>query len=630
MKQSAEKIRNIAIIAHVDHGKTTLVDAILKQSNTFRANEEIMNQTQILDSGELEREKAITITAKNISVNYEDYKINIIDTPGHADFGGEVERTLNMAEGCILLVDAQEGPMIQTRVVLKKALELGLTPIVVINKIDKKLADVSKTVDKIQDLFLELATSEDQLEFPILYAISREGKVFTEMPSGDLTIPDSTTGNVYPLLETIINAIPAPIGDPSGSFQMQISSLQYDNHQGTLLIGKIKRGSISVGDPVVLVSTDSENQPTVQGKVKILYVRKGLNFEEVESASVGEIIAVVGIDSSAIGATLCALDNPDPLPALSISPPSIEVKFEANTSPFVGKEGEFVTARLLSKRLNREAQTNVNISIAQSTSGSFSVLVRGELQLSILVETLRREGYEFQIRKPSIIMKEIDGKKMEPLEDLTIEVPEEFTSNVIQELSNRDAELVSMNEESNKTYFEYRILTRKLLGLRSDLFVQTKGKLIMNSAFSEYVPFKEGKDAHRNGVLISSATGETRDYSLNTIQERGTLFVRASEQVYEGMVIGINKYEEDLEVNPIKERKRSGVRVSHAVITISNVREPMPLTLEFAISFLGEDELLEVTPKNLRLRKKYLTQQERDWSKRKNLTEFAKKQMGIS
>lgn len=630
MNQTAEKIRNIAIIAHVDHGKTTLVDAILKQSNTFRENEDMMSQTQILDSGELEREKAITITAKNISVTYDGYKINIIDTPGHADFGGEVERTLNMAEGCILLVDAQEGPMIQTRVVLKKALELGLKPIVVINKIDKKLADTAKTIDKVQDLFLELASDESQLEFPILYAISREGKVFTEMPSGDLTVPDSIDGTVYPLLDTIVNVIPHPSGDPDGSFQMQISSLQYDNHQGTLLIGKIKRGQVKVGDPVILVSTDPENQPTQQGKVKILFVRKGLGFDLVESASAGEIIAIAGIESSAIGATLCSLDNPDPLPALAISPPSIEVKFEANTSPFVGKEGEFVTARLLSKRLNREAQTNVNISIKQSTSGSFSVMVRGELQLSILIETLRREGYEFQIRKPSIIMKKIDGKIMEPQEELSIEVPEEFTSNVIQELSNRDAELVSMKEESKKVFFEYKILTRKLLGLRSELFVQTKGKLIMNSAFSEYVPFKTGKDSHRNGVLISSATGETRDYSLNTIQERGTLFVGSSEQVYEGMIIGINKYEEDLEVNPTKERKKSGVRVSHAIITISNVRAPKILTLEFAVSFLAEDELLEVTPKSLRLRKQFLTQQERDWSKRKTLTEFAKKQMGIS
>lgn len=630
MKHEKSKLRNVAIIAHVDHGKTTLVDAILKQTNVFRANEAEMSQEQILDSGDLERERGITISAKNIAVQYGDYRINIIDTPGHADFGGEVERTLNMAEGCILVVDAQEGPMIQTRVVLRKALEMGLKPIVVINKIDKKYADPKGVISKVQDLFLTLAHREDQLEFPVFYAIAKEGKVFAELPDGTPETYGQNQGDVKPLLDKIIEYVPETNGSEAEPFQMQISSLEFDSHNGRYLIGKISRGAVKKDASVVLVANDEHLKVNIQGRVKKLLVREGLKFKEVAEAGVGEIAAVVGIDSTAIGATLCDTQNPDPLPSIKISPPSIEVKIEPNTSPFVGRDGKFVTASQLSRRLEIENDLNVSIDIEPGEGGSSSVFVRGELQLSILIETLRREGYEMQVRKPRIVFKEIDGVKMEPMEELNIEVAEDASSIVIQELTQREAELVDMQTRNGKVVFDYKILTRKLLGLRNILVTQTKGNLVFNSAFLEYVPYAEKREAFKKGVLISSAQGEAREYSLNTIQERGVLFVKPSEEVYEGMIIGINKYENDLEVNPTKERQKTGVRMNHAEITLTSLQPPMQLTLENALVMLADDEMLEVTPHNLRLRKVYLTKTQREWSKRKNLTTYAKQQMGIS
>jgi GTP-binding protein len=627
---SQDKIRNVAIIAHVDHGKTTLVDAILKQTNVFRSNEEEMKQTQILDSGDLERERGITISAKNIAVTYGDYRINIIDTPGHADFGGEVERTLNMAESCILVVDAQEGPMIQTRVVLRKALELGLRPIVVINKIDKKFAETKNVLSRIQDLFLTLAHREDQLEFPVFYAIAKEGKVFTHLPEGNAESFAAIAGDVKPLLDKIIEYVPPTVGDVTAPFQMQVSSLEFDSHNGRYLIGKIRRGIVKKDDPVVLVADDEHLKVNERGRVKKLMIREGLKFIDVPSAGVGEIVAIVGVDSTAIGATLCDFNNPDPVPTMKISPPSIEVKIEPNTSPFVGRDGKFVTASQLSRRLEIENDLNVSIDIKPGEGGSSSVFVRGELQLSILVETLRREGYEMQVRKPTIVYKKIDGVVMEPIEELSIEVSEEVGSTVIQELTQREAELVDMHSKSGKTFFEYKILTRKLLGLRNVLVTQTKGNLVFNSAFLDYVPFEEKREAFKRGMLISSSQGEAREYSLNTIQERGSLFVKPSDQVYEGMIIGINKYENDLEVNPTKERQKTGVRMNHAEITLTSLQPPMQLTLENALTLLSDDEMLEVTPSSLRLRKIYLTKTQREWSKRKNLTAFAKQQMGIS
>jgi len=622
------KIRNIAIIAHVDHGKTTLVDAFLKQSHIFRDNQDEMNQEMILDSGELEREKGITITAKNIAVRYGEYKINIIDTPGHADFGGEVERTLNMADGCLLLVDAQEGVMPQTKFVLKRALELGLKPIVVINKIDKKFANPPKVLTRLHDLFLQLATEVEQLEFPVFYAIGREGKVFKEIPKEDLTIANSIPGDMSPLLDEIINYIPAPVGDENGPLQMQITTLQYDSHMGRFLIGKIRRGKAKVGDSVVIIHHDQENAPKETGKIKSIRVREGLGFEEVESASAGEIIAISGIESKAIGGTLCISTNVEALPTIKISNPSVQIKFEANTSPFMGKEGKFVTAKLLQQRLEKEIETNISLKITKGDAGSYYVAGRGELQLSILIETMRREGYEFQVRKPEVLFQEINGVKSEPIEEVIIDVPDEYQGTVQSSLSERKAELLDMEIDNGQVKFTYKILTRNLLGLRNILLTSTKGNAVINNFLLGYVPFTTQPEIFRRGVLISSEAGTAMGYSLNTVQERGDLFVEPGTQLYAGMIIGMNKYEMDLEVNPTKERQKSAVRMKHDEITQTVLKAIKPVTLEFALLFLAKDEILEVTPKNLRLRKAFLTKTERDWSKRKSLTDFAKQKMG--
>lgn len=633
-----DKIRNIAIIAHVDHGKTTLVDAFLKQSKIFRDNQEEMNQEMILDSGELEREKGITIRAKNVSVRYKDYKINIIDTPGHADFGGEVERTLNMAEGCLLLVDAQEGPMPQTKFVLKKALELGLKPMLVINKIDKKFASPKKIMEKANDLFLALATDPDQLEFPVFYAIGRQGKVFKELPEGKLDSEGNLTfdhieADVTSLLDSIIENIPSPKGDRSEALQMQVNSLEFDTHLGRLLIGKIKRGTVKIGDSVVVLHNDQPDSAKDMGKVKSIKLREGLGYVDVESASAGEIIAITGIESKAIGGTLCIVSKQEPLPTIKISNPSVQIKFEANTSPLMGKEGRFVTAKLLQQRLEREAENNISLKITKGDGGAYFVAGRGELQLSILIETMRREGFEFQVRRPEVIFQEVDGVKSEPLEEVIIDVPSEYQGTVTSSLSERKAELVNMELDtasaSGQVRFTYKLLTRNLLGLRNQLLTATKGNLVMNNFLIGYVPYTQQEEIYRKGVLLSSDNGVAMGYSLNTIQERGELFIEPSTQVYEGMIIGINKYDADLEVNPTKERQKSAVRMKHDEITQTALKSIKLLTLEYALLFMNKDEMLEVTPKSLRLRKVYLTKTERDWSKRSNLTDYAKKQMGI-
>lgn len=622
MEQS--KIRNIAIIAHVDHGKTTLVDAFLKQSHVFRENQEEMNQSMILDTGDLEREKGITIKAKNISVEYNGFHINIIDTPGHADFGGEVERTLNMAEGCLVIVDAQEGPMPQTRFVLKKALEFKLKPIVVINKIDKPASDINKTLSKIQDLFLQLATEDEQLEFPVFYAIARDGKVWAEIPS-DINTP----ADIKTLLDKIIEYVPAPSGSLSQPFQMQITSVDYDAHVGNYLIGKINRGKIVIDDAVVVAtpgSSDDDDKPEIlaRGRVKQILIKRGLGFEDVESANAGEIVALIGIDSRAIGATVCKPDIVEPLPVIKISDPSVRIKIEANTSPFVGKDGEFVTAKQLQQRLEKEAVQNISLNIEKTDQGSFYVAGRGDLQVSVLLEELRRENFELQVRRPEVIIKEIDGVKMEPLEELFIEVPEEYAGVVLTTVNSHKGEMISMETENNRTFFSYKILTANLLGLRNILLTDTKGNLVMHNSLLEYVEMTPKTEFFRRGALISSETGVTSAYALNTIQERGELFVIPAVDVYEGMIVGINKYEEDMEVNPTKERAKSGVRRNQAEITQIQLKSAKQLTLEFALFFLAKDEILEVTPKHLRLRKQYLTKTERIWSKRKKLPEIAK------
>lgn len=614
------RIRNIAIIAHVDHGKTTLVDAFLKQTHVFRENQEEMQQSMILDTGDLEREKGITIKAKNVSVKYNGFHINIIDTPGHADFGGEVERTLNMADGCLIIVDAQEGPMPQTRFVLKKALEFQLKPIVVINKIDKTTADLTKTLSKIQDLFLQLATEESQLDFPVFYAIARDGKVWDEVPE-DMT----EHGDIKVLLDKIIEYVPSPQGDVNATLQMQITSVEFDAHIGNLLIGKINRGTVNIDDSVVVALPGPE--VIAKGRVKQIMVKQGLAMESITQAKAGEIVALVGIDSRSIGATVNSAEVVDPLPIIQISEPSVRIKIEPNTSPFVGKDGEFVTAKQLQQRLEREAAQNISLNIEKTDQGAFYVAGRGDLQLSILLEELRREGYELQVRRPEVITKIIDGKKYEPLEELFIEVPEEYEGSVLNIVSGRKGELISMDKDNGRTTFNYKILTANLLGLRNILITETKGNLIMHNSLLEFVESTERVDFFRRGVLISSDTGVTSAYALNTIQERGELFVKPATEVYEGMIIGINKYEEDMEVNPTKERAKSGVRRNQAEITQIQLKASKQLTLEFALFFIAKDEILEVTPKNIRLRKKYLTKTERIWSKRKNLSEVAKQSL---
>jgi GTP-binding protein len=623
-----ENIRNVAIIAHVDHGKTTLVDALMKQTHLFRENQEEMEQERILDTGDLEREKGITINAKNISIFYRDTKINIIDTPGHADFGGEVERTLNMADSCLLLVDAQEGVMPQTKFVLKRALSLGLRVVVVINKIDKKLADCDKTLNKIQDLFLELATDPAQLDFPVYYGISREGKVFTEIPEGDLTKANSTEGDILPVLDEIVDGMPAPTGDSDGAFQMQITSLEYNSHLGRYLIGKVKRGSISNGDPIVVLKKDEDDEiERTQGRVKGLFTRNGLTWAPIEKASVGDIVAIAGVESLSIGATVCSLDKEEVLPEIDITPPSVRVKFQANTSPFAGKEGEYVTAKQLAQRLEQEKNLNVGLKIESENENTHYVSGRGELQLSILVEQLRREGYEFQLSKPEIILQEIDGKVSEPLEELIIITADEYLSVITQEVSERKGSLINIESNNGQSTFTFDILTRNLIGLHRVLMNATKGTALINSYIKKYVPYTNQEDLFRKGVIVSMASGTALDYALTSIQERGKLFIKGSTEVYEGIIIGINNHEEDLEVNPCKARKKTNVRMSHAEVTEINLKSTIPLTVEFALAFINDDELIEVTPKNLRLRKKLLSQTERVWANRKNLTAYAKQQL---
>lgn len=615
-------IRNIAVIAHVDHGKTTLIDAFLKQSNIFRENQEEMSQEMIMDSGELEREKGITIKAKNASIRFGEYKINIIDTPGHADFGGEVERTLNMADGCLLIVDAQEGPMPQTKFVLKKAFELGLKVILVINKIDKSYANPDRALHQVSDLFLNLAQNDDQLDFPTFYAIGREGKVWDKKPT-DFNEPS----DIKPLLEEVIKFVPQPKGDVNDKLQMQICSLEFDAHMGRLLVGRINRGSIKIGDNVTALYPFTNEKNT--GKVKHILVKEGLAYTPVDEAGVGEIVAIAGIETTAIGGTLCDSTKLDPLPPIKISEPAVQVKFEANTSPLVGQEGKFVTAKQVQQRLDKEAEINIGLKITKTDGGGYIVAGRGELQLSILIETLRREGYEFQIRKPEVVLTQENGIDMEPREEVSIDVPEQYQGVVTTAMAERKGELQDLQIEGGQARFTYNILTRNLLGLRHELISLTKGNLVINNVVIDHVPYVPQPEMYRKGVLISMDNGIAMGYSLNTIQERGDLFIPGGTRVYEGMIIGINKFDQDLEVNPTKEREKSGVRMKHDEITQTSLRPLKQLTLDYAILFLKSDEMLEVTPQSLRLRKVFLTKTERDWSKRQNLTDFAKKQMGM-
>jgi GTP-binding protein len=613
-----ENIRNIAIIAHVDHGKTSLVDSLMKQAHIFRDNQKEMGEQLILDSGELEREKGITIRAKNISIPYKGYKINIIDTPGHADFGGEVERTLSMADGCILLVDAQEGPMPQTRFVTKKAFELGLRPIVLINKIDKSFANPQRALDRVTDLILSLATDESQLDFSVLYGIGRVGKIFSTLPEGDLTKAGELDATLEPLLQAIIKQVPAPKGDITAPFQMQVNGMEYDPHVGRYLIGKISRGTVKKGDSIILMHDQDGTVKTSNGKAEKILTREGIEFVEVDKATAGEIIALAGIDVSGIGGTICDNKNPDMLPPLKLSNPSVKITFEANTSPLAGKEGKFVTMKLVQQRLELEKENNVGLTIRKIDESSSTVEGRGELQLSILIETLRREGYEFQVRKPEVVMHKEGDVLMEPLEELYIDVPEDYVGVITQALSSRNAVLGTMDVENGQAHFIYKILTRNLLGLRLVLLTATKGNVIMNNFLSGYVPVTKQPEIYRKGVLIGTETGKAIAYAINTVQERGDLFIVPGDEVYEGMIIGINKYPEDLDVNPAKAKHASSVRQSSAVTTDVKVKAPIQMSLEFALSFMAKDEMLEVTPVNLRLRKVHLSKSQREVQKRRD------------
>ena len=602
-------IRNIAIIAHVDHGKTTLLDGLLKQSNTFRSNQAEMAQTLIMDSGEQERERGITITAKQTTVYYQpadaesavDYKINIIDTPGHADFSGEVERTLNMADGVLLVVDAQEGPMPQTKFVLSKALELGLTPVVIINKIDKPARRIAEVEDELADLFLELATDESQLKYPVYYAVAREGKAWVALPS-DASQPAS----LAPIFQAIISHIPAPqVAD--GPFQMLVTALQYDTFLGKYAIGRIHRGVAQRGQALTLIKTDGT---TTNAKIDKLFISRGLAKEEVSEAGAGDIVYIVGAADAHIGETLASRDQPEALPVMAVEAPTISMYLGPNTSPMKGREGEFTTSRQIGDRLQRELETNVALRVAESGIG-FVVSGRGELHLSVLIETMRREGYEFEVGRPEVVTITKDGSEQEPVEELLVEVGPEFVGVVSQELGKRKAELRKQEQTaSGATRMTYTITTRALIGLRNRLLTDTKGTVIMYSLPHGYQPVSGALPRTRNGVLIAFEPGTTTPYALQAAEARGELFVGAGTEVYAGMIVGLNNRPDDLEINVCKAKHLTNMRSKSSDGTVQ-LTPHTQLSLEQSIDFIEDDELLEVTPHALRLRKKYLDANER-------------------
>ena len=589
---TSENLRNIAIIAHVDHGKTTLVDAMLKQSHVFRSNEQVAER--VMDSGDLERERGITILSKNTSIMYKDIKINIVDTPGHADFGGEVERVLNMVDGVVLLVDAFEGPMPQTKYVLRKALEQKLKPIVVINKIDRPDQRVEDVYDEVLELFMELGADDDQLDFPVIYATAREGIAKYEMADDN--------DNLEPLMETIIKEIPAPHGDAEGPLQMMVTTLEADDYVGRVAIGRIIRGSVKTNQGVVLINGDQETKARV-GKV---FVYQGLKRVEVPSAGMGEIIALTGLGDVSIGYTVADAENPEALPTINIDEPTLSMTFGVNTSPFAGREGQFVTSRHLRDRLFKEVETNVSMKVEETDSAdTFKVSGRGELHLSILIETMRREGYELQVGKPEVVYKTINGQLCEPLENLTIEVPQEYMGTVMESLGTRKAELSNMSEVSGYMRMEFVIPARGLIGFRSELLTNTKGNGIMNHVFHGYVPYKGDIPGRSRGSLVAFEQGETTGYGIYTLQDRGTMFISPNQQVYEGMIVGENSREMDIDINPCKKKNVSNMRTSSSDEAIRLV-PPRILSLEQALEYINEDELVEVTPENIRLRKAVL------------------------
>ena len=607
-KRKIMNLRNVAIIAHVDHGKTTLVDGLLKQSKTFRENEAAFSQTLIMDSNDQERERGITILAKNTAVQYGDVKINIIDTPGHADFGGAVERTLNMADGAILVIDAHEGPMPQTKFVLKKALEIGLRMIVVINKIDKQNAQIKHVIDKTHDLFLDLATDVDQLEFPIYFAIAREGKAWKEVPENMTEKADLTD-----IFEAIVNHVPAPEVEANKPFQMLVTSLESDSFQGKHAVGRIKRGFIKPGQTITLIKKDGS---TELSRIDKVYVAQGLKKMEVTEAPAGEIVSLTGIKNAGIGDTVADSENPEALPTIEIEEPTLKMSVAANTSPFAGKEGQFVTGRQILERIKKELETNVSMSMEMGDHGDYILSGRGELHLSVFIETLRREGYELEVGKPQVITKEIDGVKCEPMEELTIDVGTEYVGAVTAEVGRRKGVLVSQEENTDgTTRLTFEISTRGILGLRNQLLTLSRGTAILNSIFTKFQPVGASIPKLRNGAIIAHESGKAVGYGLYNAQGRGIVFIKPQTQVYEGMIVGLNSREGDLEVNVTKEKKLTNVRASSSDEALT-LTPPTIFTLEQSLDFLEDDELLEVTPKNLRLRKKILNKTARHRSQK--------------
>jgi GTP-binding protein len=606
--QDPKNIRNIAIIAHVDHGKTTMVDGLLKQSNTFRTNQAEMDQSLIMDSGDQEHERGITITAKQTSVYYGDYKINIIDTPGHADFSGEVERTLNMADGVILVVDAQEGPMPQTKFVLSKALELGLKPIVLINKIDKPSRRIDEVEDEVANLFLELAVDDSQLHYPTYFAIGRDGKSWKEIPEN----PDAPA-DLTPIFEAIINDIPAPSVDADKPLQLLVTALQYDSFLGKYAIGRLSRGGIKKGQQVTLIKRDGTHHA---GKIEKVFAYRGLNREEIDLAVAGDIVALTGISNVHIGETIADKDQPEALPVIDVEAPTLSMYLGPNTSPLKGKEAEFNTSRQIGDRLQKELETNVSLRVRDDGIG-FVVSGRGELHLSVLIETLRREGFEFEVGRPQVVTIEQDGQIMEPVEELLVEVTGEYIGAVSQELGTRRAALVKQEQTSSgATRSTYILPTRALIGLRNLLLTATKGTIIMHGLPHGYQPLGPKLQQTRNGALLATESGSTTAYALDNAESRGTLFIGPGVTVYQGMIVGQYNRQGDLDVNVCRGKQLTNMRTSSSDGTVQ-LTPHTQLSLEQSIDFIEDDELLEVTPKSLRLRKRFLDPNQRKRSSKK-------------
>ena len=595
-----KKIKNVAIIAHVDHGKTTLVDQLLKQSGTFRENEAV--DERVMDSNAIEKERGITILAKTTAINYKDYRINILDTPGHADFGGEVERIMNMVDGVLLVVDAYEGAMPQTRFVLKKAFEAGAKPIVVINKVDKPSARCSKVLDEILDLFIELGADEEQLDFKVIYASALNG---TCSFSEDLS---TQTEGFSEILDTILEEIPEPTGDNDKPLQFQPALLDYNEFVGRIGIGRVHNGTIKTGEMVTCCRLDGT---TKQFRIQKLFGFYGYNRIEIESAEAGDVIAIAGLSDISVGETVCDTTNIVPLPVLHIDEPTLQMTFGANSSPFVGRDGKIVTARKIEERLFRETQKDVSLKVEPATNDSFLVSGRGELHLGILIENMRREGFELEVSKPSVIIKEVDGVKMEPYEDLQIEVPEESVGSVIEKLGLRGAKMENMENFENQTRLNYTIPSRGLIGFSTEFMTLTKGYGIMNHTFKEYAPYEAVDIGERKlGVLVSIDSGSATAYSIGNLEDRGIMFIEPGVEVYEGMVIGECNRDNDLAVNVTKGKNLTNVRAAGSDHTVV-LKRPRPISLEYALDYINSDELVEVTPNFIRIRKRILDTESR-------------------